>query len=138
MVLNAGSREYIGIRDRKLQRLYLSPFIDLDKPDTVLRPGYFKIHTGLQIVALVDAIQRAKKLHALREIPELYTFQYDRGEPYQEKASSAAKTARISSSTKTPREAKKEASNSANADEDEISGDISDIPPAVSTSYLHP
>lgn len=132
IVLNAGSREYIGIRDRKLQRLYLSPFIDLDKPDTVLRPGYFKIHTGLQITALVDAIQRAKKLHASRGILELYTFQYDRGEPYQDKASNAAKTARISSSTKTPRDAQTEASSSANADEDDFSGGILGFLPAES------
>ncbi len=45
MVLNAGSREFIGIRDRRLQRLYLSPLIDLDDPHS-LPAGYFKIHTG--------------------------------------------------------------------------------------------
>ncbi|KAK0202595.1 hypothetical protein DFS33DRAFT_1384965 [Desarmillaria ectypa] len=72
MVLNAGSREFIGIRYRKLQRLYLSPFIDLDNP---VGPSvsYFKIHTSLQIAALLDAIQLAKRLKALSRLPKLYT-----------------------------------------------------------------
>ncbi|PBK65691.1 hypothetical protein ARMSODRAFT_1022134 [Armillaria solidipes] len=64
MVLNAGSREFIGIRDRKLQRLYLSSLVDLDDPNS-LPAGYFKVHAGLQIAALLDVIQRAKRLNAL-------------------------------------------------------------------------
>ncbi|SJL01280.1 uncharacterized protein ARMOST_04598 [Armillaria ostoyae] len=62
MVLNAGSREFIGIRDRESQRL--SPLIDLDDPNS-LPAGYFKVHTGLQIAALLGVIQRAKRLNAL-------------------------------------------------------------------------
>lgn len=80
MVLNAGSREFIGIRDRQLQRLYLSPLIDLDNPGS-LPAGYFEIHTGLRIAALHDVIQRAKRLKALSRLPELYTFKYDHGRP---------------------------------------------------------
>ncbi|KAK0490411.1 hypothetical protein IW261DRAFT_11959 [Armillaria novae-zelandiae] len=95
IVLNAASREYIGIRDRKLQRLYLSPLIDLDNPATVSQ-GYFKIHTGLRMTALLDAIQRAKRLD---KHSELYTFQYDRAEPYKDKPSNTVKTARSSMST---------------------------------------
>ncbi|KAK0231439.1 hypothetical protein IW262DRAFT_482628 [Armillaria fumosa] len=79
VVLNAGNREFIGIRDRKLQRLYLSPLIDLDDPSS-LPAGYFKIHTGLQIAAVLDAIERAKRLNALSRLPVLHTFEYDRGD----------------------------------------------------------
>ncbi|KAK0205964.1 hypothetical protein DFS33DRAFT_1381067 [Desarmillaria ectypa] len=115
MVLNAGSREFIGIRDRKLQRLYLSPLIDLDDP-VGLPAGYFKIHAGLQITALLDAIQRAKRLKALSRLPKLYTFEYDRGEPYQDKAPNPVKMPRPSESATTPKAAKAEIL--AHADED--------------------
>ncbi|KAK0498165.1 hypothetical protein EDD18DRAFT_79419 [Armillaria luteobubalina] len=79
IVLNAGNREFIGIRDRKLQRLYLSPLIDLDNPSS-FPAGYFEIHTGLKIAAVLDAIQHAKRLNALSHLPALYTFEYDRGD----------------------------------------------------------
>ncbi len=69
----------LGIRDRKLQRLYLSPLIDLADPSS-LPAGYFKIHAGLQIAAALDAVQRAKPLNALPRLPVLYTFEYDRGD----------------------------------------------------------
>ncbi len=108
MVLNAGSREFIGIRDRKLQRLYLSPLIDLDDPHS-LPAGYFKIHTGLQIAALHDVIQRAKRLQqleALSQAPKLRTFKYDRAEPYQDKETNITKMPRLSKSTTTAKEAK--------------------------------
>ncbi|KAK0498166.1 hypothetical protein EDD18DRAFT_79463 [Armillaria luteobubalina] len=78
IVLNAGNREFIGIRDRKLRRLYLSPLIDLDDPSN-LPAGYFKIHAGLQIAAVLDVIQRAKRLNALSRLPVRYTFKYDCG-----------------------------------------------------------
>lgn len=80
MVLNCANLEYIGIRDRKLQRLYLSPLLDLENPMRS-RPGYFEIHTGLEIIALLDAIDRAERLDALPQQPELYTFKYHRSEP---------------------------------------------------------
>ncbi|KAK0498160.1 hypothetical protein EDD18DRAFT_1350781 [Armillaria luteobubalina] len=107
MVLNAGSREFIGVRDRKLQRLYLSPLIDLDDPST-LSTGYFKIHTGLQIAALHDVIQRAKRLQqleALSRAPRLHTFDYDRAEPYQDKTTRPKKAPKLSTSTTTANEA---------------------------------
>ncbi|KAK0452002.1 uncharacterized protein EV420DRAFT_702442 [Desarmillaria tabescens] len=109
MVLNCGSLEYIGIRDRKLQRLYLSPLLDLGNPAPD-SPGYFKIHTGLNIVAISDAIKRAEKLKALkaiRRLPKLYTFKYDRSEIYEDKAPKKTKRSRPSISTKTPRAAVK-------------------------------
>ncbi|KAK0437296.1 uncharacterized protein EV420DRAFT_1588509, partial [Desarmillaria tabescens] len=118
MVLNAGSREFIGIRDRKLQRLYLSPLIDLDDPSS-LPAGYFKIHTGLQIAALHDVILRAKRLKALSRLPKLYTLEYGRGEPYQDKAPNTAKTPKPSESATTPKEAKAEISAHANEDNDD-------------------
>ncbi|PBK65683.1 hypothetical protein ARMSODRAFT_1087307, partial [Armillaria solidipes] len=102
IVLNCGSLEYIGIRDRKLQRLYLSKLLDLDNPDPS-KPGYFKIHAGLNIVALLDAIKRAEKLKAMQQLPELHTFNYDRSEPDKDKVPKTPKSARRSKSTRTPR-----------------------------------
>ncbi|KAK0205958.1 hypothetical protein DFS33DRAFT_1381055 [Desarmillaria ectypa] len=102
MVLNCGNLEYIGIRDRKLQRLYLSPLLDLGNPlpDS---PGYFKIHTGLNIVALLDAIKRAEKLKAMRQLPELYTFKYDRSVASEDKVpKTSSKRGRPSRSARTP------------------------------------
>ncbi|KAK0231417.1 hypothetical protein IW262DRAFT_1478622, partial [Armillaria fumosa] len=116
MVLNAGRREFIGIRDRKLQRLYLSPLIDLDDPCS-LPAGYFKIHTGLQIAALQDVIQRAKRLEELEtlsQLPKLYTFKYDGEEPYQDEETNIAKMPKLSVDTTTAKEAKKKLQDSAN------------------------
>ncbi|KAK0231425.1 hypothetical protein IW262DRAFT_1454438 [Armillaria fumosa] len=79
IVLNAGNQEFIGIRDRNLRRLYLSPLIDLNDPSS-LPAGYFKIHTGLQIAAVLDAIQRAKRLNALSRLPVRYVFRYNPGD----------------------------------------------------------
>ncbi|KAK0231444.1 hypothetical protein IW262DRAFT_1454455 [Armillaria fumosa] len=120
MVLNAGSREFIGIRDRKLQRLYLSPLIDLDDPGS-LPVGYFKLHTGLQIAALHDVIQRAKRLQqleALSQAPNLHTFKYDRAEPYQDHREARTKKApKLSTFTTTANEANAQiVQNSTNSD----------------------
>ncbi len=85
------------------------------------KPRYFKIHTGLEIVALLDAIERAERLEALpqEDRPELYTFAYDRSEPDEDKVSSnTSKTRRLSKMVKTSRAGKKAKTN-VNADEDE-------------------
>ncbi len=67
-------------------------------------PGYFKIHTGLEIVALMDAIDRAERFEALPQHPELYTFTYDRSEPYEDKVpSNTSKTSRPSKTVNTSR-----------------------------------
>ncbi|KAK0498169.1 hypothetical protein EDD18DRAFT_79528 [Armillaria luteobubalina] len=119
MVLNAGRREFIGIRDRKLQRLYLSPLIDLDDPCS-LPAGYFKIHTGLQIAALRDVIRRAKRLkelETLSQLPKLYTFKYDGEEPYQDEETHIAKMPKLSEHTPTAKEAKKKLQDSANLED---------------------
>ncbi|KAK0191553.1 hypothetical protein F5146DRAFT_605344 [Armillaria mellea] len=126
LVLNAASREYIGIRDRKLQRLYLSPLIDLDNPATVPQ-GYFKIHTGLRITALLDAIQRAKRLDTHSE---LYTFQYDRAESYKDKPPNTVKTPRLSESMTTPRDIHAQVPESPDDDEDDVAESSVDFPPA--------
>ncbi|KAK0490413.1 hypothetical protein IW261DRAFT_1601273 [Armillaria novae-zelandiae] len=121
VVLNAGRREFIGIRDRKLQRLYLSPLIDLDDPSS-LPAGYFKIHTGLHIAALHDVIQRAKRLKQLTtfsQLPRLHSFKYDRAEPYQDKETKTTKAPKLSTSTTTANEANAQiVQNSTNSDHD--------------------
>ncbi|KAK0191564.1 hypothetical protein F5146DRAFT_605694 [Armillaria mellea] len=113
IVLSCANLEYIGIRDRKLQRLYLSPLLDLQNimPN---KPRYFKIHTGLEIVALLDAIERAERLDALPQDPELYTFEYDRSEPYEDKVSSNSPKTRRLNTSRAGKKAKK-----VNVDEDE-------------------
>ncbi len=138
IVLNCGSLEYIGIRDRKLQRLYLSKLLDLDDPDPS-KPGYFKIHTGLNIVALLDAIKRAEKLKAMQQLPELHTFNYDRSEPDKDKVPKTPKSARPSKSTRTPRTVVK-ATTSADSDDDsneDLNSQELDFSPAVRTISVY-
>ncbi|KAK0447981.1 hypothetical protein EV421DRAFT_1900645 [Armillaria borealis] len=138
MVLNAGSREFIGIRDRKLQRLYLSPLIDLDDPSS-LPAGYFKIHTGLQIAALHDVIQRAKRLQqleALSQLPKLHTFKYDRAEPYQDRETRTTKMPRLSESTTTANEAKAKMLQDSTNSEDSNLENFSSLPELTSEEQL--
>ena len=59
IVFSAGNEEYIGIRDREKQTLYLSRVI---KPSQQTDPNYGKIHVGLCIVAYDDAVDRVQKL----------------------------------------------------------------------------
>ncbi|SJL01284.1 uncharacterized protein ARMOST_04602 [Armillaria ostoyae] len=134
MVLNAGSREFIGIRDRKLQRLYLSPLIDLDDPHS-LPAGYFKIHAGLQIAALHDAIQRAKRLKQLKtlsQLPKLHTFEYEGAEPYQDKETNITKMPRLSKSTTTANEVKTKMLEDRTNLEDSDSDNFSSLPELTS------
>ena len=55
-MLQAGNYEYIGIRHRKTQTLYLS---DLIKPPTCSNPCYGKLHVGICMAAIQDAMDRA-------------------------------------------------------------------------------
>ncbi|KAK0231424.1 hypothetical protein IW262DRAFT_1454437 [Armillaria fumosa] len=117
IVLNCANLEYIGIRDRKRQRLHLSPLLDLQNPKPST-PGYFKIHTGLEIVALMDAIDRAERFKALPQDPELYTFEYDRSEPYVDKVPPNTKTRRPSKTANTPRKGTKTKDNAKEEEDD--------------------
>jgi hypothetical protein len=62
--LHAGSFEYIGVRHRATQRLYLSDLIDTH---TCQDPGYGKLHVGLYIAALNDAEDRVQLLYKEEE-----------------------------------------------------------------------
>ncbi|TFK66362.1 hypothetical protein BDN72DRAFT_148607 [Pluteus cervinus] len=57
IVINSGNHERIGIRHRGSQTLYLSDMIDLTKP------GYGKLHVGILISAVDDALDRYRALH---------------------------------------------------------------------------
>ena len=59
----------IGVRHRESQSLFLSNMFELH---LVAAPGYGKIHIGIYITALKDAINRFKKLSssALPRCPE--------------------------------------------------------------------
>ena len=59
ITLHAGSFEYIGVRHRKEQRLYLSQLIHVH---TCKDPGYGKLQIGIYIAALKDGINRASQL----------------------------------------------------------------------------
>ncbi|KAF4611313.1 hypothetical protein D9613_007196 [Agrocybe pediades] len=52
IVMNCGTHERIGVRHRSSQTLYLSDIID------PRREGYGRIHTGLALAILKDAIER--------------------------------------------------------------------------------
>ena len=58
IVIQSGTYECIGIRDRATQTLYIS---DLIEPHACEEPSYGKLHVGIYIAAVKDAIDRAKQ-----------------------------------------------------------------------------
>ena len=65
MVINSGNYEFIGIRDRKSQTLYISDLIQPHSPPY----GYFygQIHIGLYVCAMQDVIKRAQQAKDMEE-----------------------------------------------------------------------
>ena len=53
IILHSGNYEFVGVHHCKTQTLYLSNMIDVAKDDS---PAYGKLHVGIYIVALRDAI----------------------------------------------------------------------------------
>ena len=58
IILHSGNYEFVGVRHRKTQTLYLSNMIDVAKDDS---PAYGKLHVGIYIAALRDAINRVSQ-----------------------------------------------------------------------------
>ncbi|KAJ7155873.1 hypothetical protein C8R46DRAFT_434921 [Mycena filopes] len=68
LVIHSGNYEYIGLRHRATQTLYLSQLIYPAKCADI--GGYVKLHTGLYLSAIKDAESRAVKMHnAALEVP---------------------------------------------------------------------
>lgn len=61
LIFHSGNVEYIGIRHRQSQTLYLSKMINVPG-----KRGYCRLHVGLFIAAYQDALARTKLLHAWR------------------------------------------------------------------------
>ncbi|KAF4604590.1 hypothetical protein EYR40_003364 [Pleurotus pulmonarius] len=59
LVIRCGNRELIGLRNREDQTLHLSGIID---SAATTGPSYVRLHTGLYIASILDAIQRARRL----------------------------------------------------------------------------
>jgi hypothetical protein len=59
IVLNSGNHEFVAVRHRESQTLYLS---DLIRPATCKDPAYGKLHVGIYIAAVNDAMRRVKLL----------------------------------------------------------------------------
>ena len=57
-MLHSGNHEVIGIRHRSSQTLYVS---DVIIPHECVDPGYGKIHVGIIIAAIQDAMDRMKR-----------------------------------------------------------------------------
>jgi hypothetical protein len=57
-VLHSGNNEVIGIRQRGSQTLFVS---DVIKPHQCVNPGYGKIHVGIVIAAVRDAMDRMEQ-----------------------------------------------------------------------------
>ena len=53
IIIQSGNSEYVCVRHRATQTLYVSDLIDVPN-----YPGYAKLHTGIYLTALLDAIQR--------------------------------------------------------------------------------
>ena len=63
LVLHSGNYELIGVRHRETQTLYLSHLIEPYK----CKPAYGKIHVGIYIAAVYDALDRVRQeIHAER------------------------------------------------------------------------
>ncbi|TFK66620.1 hypothetical protein BDN72DRAFT_961617 [Pluteus cervinus] len=63
IVINAGLHERICIRHRATRTLYLSDIIE------TTRPGYGKLHLGLQMAAVLDALDRYRQQRKLQPNP---------------------------------------------------------------------
>ena len=55
IVLHSGNHELVGVRYRKTRTLYIS---DIINPSTCKAPAYGKLHIGIYIAAIQDAIRR--------------------------------------------------------------------------------
>jgi len=58
IVLNTGNYEFVGVRHRETQTFYIS---DIINPSTCKAPAYGKLHIGIYIAAVQDAISRMKR-----------------------------------------------------------------------------
>ena len=59
VVVNSGKFEFIGIRHRKSQTMYITDIFKPSKPGEGI--GYGEIHIGLYISALLDAMERERQ-----------------------------------------------------------------------------
>ncbi|KAJ3510444.1 hypothetical protein NLJ89_g4667 [Agrocybe chaxingu] len=79
LVIQAGNWEFIGVRARETQTLYLSSLIPVSGETS---PPYNKVQLGMYIAAFADAIQRARKLDEILSLVDesllpLYHKDYD-------------------------------------------------------------
>ena len=58
IVLHSGNYEFVCLRHRKTRTLYVS---DLVEPPKCKDPGYGKLHVGIYIAAIQDAMDREKQ-----------------------------------------------------------------------------
>lgn len=65
MVINSGNHEFIGIRDRESQTLYISDLIEPHSPPHGY--AYGQIQVGLYICAMRDSIKRAQQAKEMEE-----------------------------------------------------------------------
>jgi hypothetical protein len=88
LVVNSGNFEFIGVRHRDSQTLFLSPLIEVQTT-----PAYAKLHTGLYIAAFHDTVCRALQLRNAKKRPPTWTHkyypddEYDYGEDVSQKVS---------------------------------------------------
>ncbi|KAF8346672.1 hypothetical protein F5887DRAFT_882970 [Amanita rubescens] len=61
IVLQSGNHEFIGIRHRTTQTLYIS---DLIKPHACKEPSYGRLHVGIYIAGIMDALDRERQRDA--------------------------------------------------------------------------
>ena len=59
MVLNSGNHEFICIRHRRTQTLYISELIE---PSVCKEPSYGKLHVGLYLAAVKDTMDRERQV----------------------------------------------------------------------------
>lgn len=85
LVLNLGNCECVAVRHRESRTLFIS---DIYQPHALKNPGYGKLHIGIYIAAVKDALDRFQKLS---EAPSSQPFEDhndggDRGDSDDENA----------------------------------------------------
>lgn len=71
LILNSGNYEYVCVRHRKSNTLYISNLIHTP---TTAKPHYGKLHTGIYIAAINDVMNRAALLGAAAAVGKLPKF----------------------------------------------------------------
>jgi hypothetical protein len=76
IIFHSGNLEYVCVRHRETQTLYISDLIDVPH---CANPGYGKLHTGIYIAAIQDAVQRVIEMSPVDQTYDIGDASQDNG-----------------------------------------------------------